>query len=528
MGEENFERNRVYDYLYLIDQAERDYYAASQPDDEEELLDNYIRAITDCIKAEVPILEKFFFETKIPIFFPTETLKAHSLVLAQIKSGKSEYLKILFYDLQRRSQHDFSKSLVLIEPHGDLSKEVLSFSLNSGSAIRGWERLVYLDPFIRDTALDLLGEDLFDEDYTFTINPFELENRTERNVNYMVQQLSKSFFDIVRNEMTPQMETLVEACIEVLLWRAGSNIVDLTHFMNRNKNEELIKLGLELENENRRDIIKELQSNSKFASSAFGVYMRLQSLIGDPFFCRLLTGKQTVNLEREINKGKVIICNVAKGRMGEKSSPVFGKLVTSLIQGAVTKRQDIPKHLRKETFTFMDEFQNYLITPTIENVMTESRKFSLHMVLAHQTYGQKMSKELRQIITSNTGVKIAGENDADSLEAMSKQMAYLRPKDFEKLPKYSFFTYNKFNKASGVLPIRVPDYLVKKRPPFYMNKTELKNLFLYLVHESGYYKKVETKSTFAKANQQQLEIPNTKSDKHSHTNKGMYIANFDE
>ena len=102
-------------------------------------------------------------------------------------------------------------------------------------------------------------------------------------------------------------------------------------------------------------------------------------------------------MESALNNGKIIIFNLAKGRMGKKVSPVFGKLVIALIQGIVLKRQDIPEKYRKQSFLFVDEFQNY-VTDSVEDILAESRKYALHLNLSHQLIGQKMDAKMKDII----------------------------------------------------------------------------------------------------------------------------------
>jgi hypothetical protein len=115
---------------------------------------------------------------------------------------------------------------------------------------------------------------------------------------------------------------------------------------------------------------------------------------------------------------------------------------------------------------------------------------------------------------------------------MSEQMGNLRPNDFEKLPKYAFYCYNKQNKKSGFQTVRVPDFLVKQQQPFYMNKEELKKLFLWLVYESGYYKKVIPKVAKPKDTTplviKSLEKKKKSSPKKDTPNTPIYNVNFEE
>lgn len=104
-----------------------------------------------------------------------------------------------------------------------------------------------------------------------------------------------------------------------------------------------------------------------------------------------------------------------------------------------------------------------------------------------------MKKELKDIVTGNSAIKVAGDSNVETMRAMASMMGDLEFEDFKKLDKYEFFVYNKFNKKGGVKKYKAPGVLAqkKKKPPFYMSKEELKELILYMVHESGYYKKVD-------------------------------------
>jgi type IV secretory pathway TraG/TraD family ATPase VirD4 len=83
-------------------------------------------------------------------------------------------------------------------------------------------------------------------------------------------------------------------------------------------------------------------------------------------------------------------------------------IVVSKIQSAAMQRQRISKEERKDFFLYIDEFQNY-VTPSIESILSEARKYRLGLVLAHQYLGQleqsnaltKSSLNLKQAIFGN-------------------------------------------------------------------------------------------------------------------------------
>jgi type IV secretory pathway TraG/TraD family ATPase VirD4 len=62
-------------------------------------------------------------------------------------------------------------------------------------------------------------------------------------------------------------------------------------------------------------------------------------------------------------------------------------ILVSKIQMAAMRRDNIPKDKRKETYLYIDEFQNY-VTDSIESILSEARKYRLSLIIAHQYLGQ--------------------------------------------------------------------------------------------------------------------------------------------
>ncbi|MBA7492839.1 hypothetical protein ES702_03392 [subsurface metagenome] len=489
IDEEQYKDERVFQYLYINDKQEHNYFISthSKSNDEEDLLETFHNAIKEQIASEHTLLYEFFFNSKVGTYISRRRLRRHLYIPAGSGSGKSEVIKFIFHNLQK----DKKLNLNLIEPHMDLSLEIMQFALNKKNP----ERVIYLDPFIRRTAKFLLGEDIIKDDYTFVINPFDLEG-DEATINAMVQELSSVFFTLLKSEATEQMEVIIEACIETLL-RANVhretpyNISDLKRFMSVEENTDLVRQGLKLKNIERKKIIEQLADERNFKSTRSGVYLRIAKLIGDEEFRKLLVGKSTVDIGKAMNSGKVIICNFSEALMGAQSSSAMGKFFISLLQGHAIKRAMIPKKFRPTSFAFVDECHEFL-TPTLKPILTGARKYNLFMILANQFIGQGMDTQMKRTILANTGLKIAGNMDSTSLEAISKEMGNIKPKDFERLDPYQFFLYDNKFREMGTKKIKAPDYLVKKKPPFYMKKKHLRDFFLYMVHESGFYVKMDS------------------------------------
>ena len=83
-------------------------------------------------------------------------------------------------------------------------------------------RVVYIDPSLHP-------------EYSPSINPFEIDDRSEKNIALMTQEL-RSIFEILLQDAstTNQMSAILSPCIATLLRRPNSDFSDLQRFMDDN------------------------------------------------------------------------------------------------------------------------------------------------------------------------------------------------------------------------------------------------------------------------------------------------------
>ena len=130
--------------------------------------------------------------------------------------------------------------------------------------------------------------------------------------------------------------------------------------------------------------------------------------------------------------------NLSKGLIGQQTSPAFGRFIMGMLQGYSFARQSTPERERIPVFVYLDEFQNF-ITPSIETLLAESRKYAVHLTLAQQFHGQGTSPALRGAILNNTAVKIAGRGEGTSLDAIQKVMIGASKEAIQNLEKGFFY-----------------------------------------------------------------------------------------
>jgi len=111
--------------------------------------------------------------------------------------------------------------------------------------------------------------------------------------------------------------------------------------------------------------------------------------------------KPSFNFREAMDTGKILIINLAKGRLGDANSYLLGMIIVGKILIAAMSRVDIPEEKRRDFYLYIDEFHN-VTTKTISSVLAEARKYKLAMTIAHQFIGQ-IDEETRKAIFGNVG-----------------------------------------------------------------------------------------------------------------------------
>ena len=95
---------------------------------------------------------------------------------------------------------------------------------------------------------------------------------------------------------------------------------------------------------------------------------RLRNMLAQP--------RSTITLRRLMDEGAVVICNLAKGRLGEGTAHLLGALLTTTIAQAALSRADMPAAERRVFHLYADEFQSFA-TDSFALILSEARKYGL-------------------------------------------------------------------------------------------------------------------------------------------------------
>lgn len=158
--------------------------------------------------------------------------------------------------------------------------------------------------------------------------------------------------------------------------------------------------------------------------------------------------KSTIDMREIMDKKKILILNLSKGRIGEDNSLLLGALLITKLQLAAMSRVDIPEEKREDFFLYVDEFQNFA-TRSFINIMSEARKYRLSLILGHQ-YISQMEEEVRDSVFGNIGTIVSFRVGAEDAEFLEKEFVpEFMASDIVNLAKYNIYIKLMIDGISG-------------------------------------------------------------------------------
>jgi hypothetical protein len=343
-----------------------------------------------------------------------------------------------------------NKGLCLIDPHGDLIDQVLSI-------------------IPRERIPDVVYFNPDDISYPMGINLLELtpgldpENAV-REKEFIAESIISVFQKIYTDKYSgPRMEYILRNTIHTAFIVPDATLFTIYKLLINTSYRKGVARGLTDEN---------LKDFWKYEFAKAGDYQKVKMIspitnkIGrflfSPTAKRILEqGKSTVNFDTILNQGKILLCNLSKGKIGEDNSSVIGVLVMAKIQLAALKRARMKPEDRRDFYLYVDEFQNFA-TPAFAQILSEARKYRLNATLAHQTTSQLEETSLVNVTLANTGTVVCFRtaNPEDERMILPQFRPYIEQGEIASLPSYHFYmrlgALNPEEPFSGVtVPVKI-------------------------------------------------------------------------
>jgi hypothetical protein len=150
--------------------------------------------------------------------------------------------------------------------------------------------------------------------------------------------------------------------------------------------------------------------------------------------------KSTIDFDDIINSGKILICNLSKGLLGEDTSELFGITVLAKLQLASLRRARMLQTDRKPFYLYVDEFQNFA-TASFVQMLSESRKYKMFITMAEQSTSQQKDKQMVSVILANVGTVVCFRtgNPLDEQLLLPLFAPYIQDSEISNLSSYDFY-----------------------------------------------------------------------------------------
>mgnify|MGYP001592570781 FL=1 len=371
--------------------------------------------------------------------------RRHFYIVGKSGVGKSKLLEILI-----RQDIAYGQGLCLFDPYGDIISNILDFIPENRI-----DDVILIDPT--------------DNSRPIAFNPFkDVSSEMKHQLVHELIEIMKKQFD---GGWTPPMEHIFRFIILALLDYPQATvegmILMLTDENFRQKAaasslDEMVKRFWEVEF---------VDWSKKFDSNIIiSLVNKLEQFIFNPLLHSIFKQeKNTFDFDKIINEKKIILINLAKGKLGEENSSFFGSLFLAKIrQAGILRMTNLKDNDRKDFYLYIDEFSG-VATEGFLNMLTEADKYGFCLTLAHQ-YRSQLSPQIMAGVLGNVANMTIFRLGGDDAYFFEKEMTpVFKAKDMINLGAQEFYVkmvidgeaYDPF--SAETLNILPPPYPSSKR-----------------------------------------------------------------
>jgi hypothetical protein len=322
------------------------------------------------------------------------------------------------------------KGLAVIDPHGDLAESVLHHVPESRL-----DDVVYFNP-----------DDL---DYPMGLNLLEIPPNLSRTELLRERDLvGESVISIFRKLFSEddsgrhRVEYIFRNAIQTALTIPDATLFTVYDLLNDPVYQKTIVRGLS-DNNLRNFWLHEFGRAGDYqrVKMASGVTSKIGRFLFSASARQILEQPHsTIDFDDILASGKILICNVSKGRLGEDTSTLFGTTLLARLQIATLRRAPMSETERRPFYVYVDEFQNFATTSFVQ-MLSEAGKYKLFLTMAEQATSRQEQQRMVQIILANACTLICFRTGtlADEELLLPAFKPFLAPGELANLPAYSFY-----------------------------------------------------------------------------------------
>jgi hypothetical protein len=330
------------------------------------------------------------------VFISDADRQRHMYIIGKTGTGKSEFMSdMIMQDIKA------GKGVCFIDPH-DTVEKILEFIPPERA-----EDVIYFNPSDTERPMGLNM----------------LEAQTEEQKHFVVSSIIGLMYKLYDPHKTgiigPRFEHAIRNAMLTVMSEPGNTFIEVVRVLTDSKyvQELLPKVRDPIVRRYWTDQIAQTSDFHKsevldYIVSKFGRFVTdkmMRNIIGQ--------GENAFSFRKVMDEGKILLINLAKGRIGEENSNFLGLIIVPKILVAAMSRQDVPEEQRRDFYLYVDEFQNFA-TPDFATILSEARKYHLNLTVANQFIGQ-VEEEVKQAVFGNVGTLITfrvGVSDANFLQ----------------------------------------------------------------------------------------------------------------
>ena len=360
-----------------------------------------------------------------PIGLTSPERARHVYIIGGTGSGKTTtLLYAIIQDIKA------GKGVAVLDPHGDLAETILTYIPENRI-----KDVIYLNPDdlsfpIGINLLEIpegaIGDDLLREKDLITESTISV--------------LRKIFSD--NDSGGHRVEYILRNTIQTALTLEGSTLFTIFRLLNdayyrRGVVKTLEDRDLKIFWENELGKAGEFQRVKMSA----GITAKIGRFLFSASAKRMLEqDKSTIDFEEIINSGKILVCNLSKGLLGEDTSSLFGTAILAKLQIVALRRSRLKHDVRQPFYLYVDEFQNFA-TMSFVQMLSEARKYKLFLTMAEQSTSQQDQQRLVDIILANVGTVMCfrSGSPADERFILPLFSPYIDEGGISSLSAYNFY-----------------------------------------------------------------------------------------
>lgn len=341
-------------------------------------------------------------ETKV-FMTPDDRLR-HFYVIGQTGTGKTTLLKnMIAQDIAN------GEGVCMIDPHGSDIQDVLALIPK-----HRYEDVIYFDPSHTDRPMAL--------------NMLEYDRRYPEQKTFVVNEMLSIFNKLFDMKVAggPMFEQYFRNAVLLVMEdpESGNTLLDVSRVLANKKFREL-KLS-KCKNPIVVQFWKEVAEKAGGEASLANIVPYITSkfdvfLSNDIMRPIIAQEKSSINFREIMDKKKILLVNLSKGRLGDINANLIGLIIVGkILMSALSRVDSIGKDL-PPFYLYIDEFQN-VTTDSISTILSEARKYKLSLSIAHQFIAQ-LEEGIRDSVFGNVGSIATFRVGAEDAEYLEKQFS---------------------------------------------------------------------------------------------------------